>query len=76
MPFTPVPFPSSKNIASVEHDPDSQVLVVTYSRGHAYRYFPVTVDMADGFGQALSASDYLREFIVGQAVEEKVSDPT
>lgn len=76
MPFTPVPFPASKRISQIDYDPDTQVLRVTYPRGHVYHYSPVTGDMANGFGQTLSASEYLSTAIIGQTIEEKVSDPT
>jgi len=75
MAFVDVPFPASKRVTRVEHDLDAQILRVTYPRGHVYHYMPVTGDMADGFGQALSASEYLNTAIIGQTAEEKVSNP-
>ena len=72
MAMEPIPFPASSNIKGVEYDPDTQTMVVQYSRGHIYRYSPVTGEQAAGLAEAKSATEYIRTFVSDEAVEVRI----
>ena len=67
MAFEDIPFVSSKNINAIIYDEDSQEMLVEFSgNGRVYRYSQVTGEMASGFSQAPSATDYLKSVIEPQ----------
>jgi hypothetical protein len=56
-----IPFAPSRNIQSIWHDPDTQNLLIRYHHGdRVYRYPGISGADAAGFGQSLSANDYLQ----------------
>lgn len=66
--------PASGNIAQVAYDADTQELFVVFKwKDATYRYSHITGDEANGFSQALSAGDYLNQFIVPQHPGERIS---
>ncbi|HXN71569.1 MAG TPA: KTSC domain-containing protein [Candidatus Acidoferrales bacterium] len=66
--------PASGNIAQVGYDADSQELIVVFKwKSATYKYSNVSGDEANGFSQALSAGDYLNQFIVPQHPGERIS---
>lgn len=69
----PISFTPSANIQSIAYDPDAQQLVVAFKSGWIYRYSDVPQDIADGFGQSLSANQYLRLFVEPMFAYERVN---
>lgn len=72
MAMQPVQFTPSGNIEAIWHDQDTQQLMVKFRSGKYYRYPGVTGDEADGFAQALSANQYLQEFIIPSHISERI----
>jgi KTSC domain len=67
MPLESIPFATSSNIESIWHDSDTQTLLIRYHhQSRVYRYPGVPGDDAQGFSQALSANEYLQQFILSQ----------
>ncbi len=63
-----IPFAPSGNIQSIWHDSDTQNLLIRYHhRDRVYRYPGISGADAAGFGQSLSANDYLQQVILGQS---------
>jgi len=78
MAVEPISFTPSANIQAITYDADTQTLLVRFHRGgRLYRYVEVTGEEAYGFGQALSANDYLQTRILpahpGEAVNENTN---
>jgi hypothetical protein len=67
-----IPISSSTNIKSVQHDPDTLQLVVTFHNGGVYSYDGVDVDKAQGFSSAESAGKYLHNNVKGQHLHSKI----
>jgi hypothetical protein len=66
--------PESGNIAQVAYDADTQSLYVMFRWQNAtYKYTGIDGDTANGFGQALSATDYLKQSILPISVGERIS---
>jgi len=72
MALVPIPFTPSRNIAAIEYDADEQLLIVSFHSGAVYHYLGVPGDVADGFGQALSSSQYLSLYVTNQFIYEKI----
>jgi hypothetical protein len=67
MAFENVEFTASRNINAVIYDADTQEMLIEYKgSGKVYKYSGVTGDMASGFSQAPSSTDYLRSVIEPQ----------
>jgi hypothetical protein len=66
--------PASGNIISIAYDADSQSLYVQFKYQNAmYKYTGIDGDTANGFGQALSATDYLKSAILPISVGERIA---
>jgi len=73
MALEPVPHTPSRNISAVLYDPEERKLVVWFAKnGRAYQYADVPEDVALGFGQALSATEYLQTFIEGSFLANRI----
>ena len=68
----PISFTPSRNIAGIAYDGESQTMLVSFRSGAIYRYLDVPEDVALGFSQSLSASDYLKLFVTNQFVYERI----
>ena len=67
MAFIDISIPESANIQSVQHDPDTQTLRVTFKKnGAVYDYAGVDENKANGFSTAESAGRYLQTYVKGQ----------
>lgn len=67
MAFIDISIPESANIQSVQHDPDTQTLRVTFKKnGAVYEYAGVDENKANGFSTAESAGRYLDSNVKNQ----------
>jgi hypothetical protein len=64
--------PASGNIVSIAYDADSQSLFVQF-KSATYVYHGIDGDTANGFSQALSATDYLKSAIMPISVGERIA---
>jgi len=66
--------PPSGNIVAISYDPDTQTLLVQFRYQDAvYRYTGIDENTADGFSQALSATDYLKSAILPLSPGERIA---
>ena len=72
MAFRDIPIATSTNIKSVQHDADTQQLVVSFFSGGTYSYEGVSAEKADGFSTADSAGKYLHANVKGQHLHSKI----
>lgn len=63
MALHPAAFPASRNIAEIAWDDESESLYIRYLSGATYRYDKVPEQVVHGFSTALSATQYLRQYI-------------
>ena len=69
-----IPFPPSRNIQSISYDLDTQTLLIRYHhQDRTYKYSGVTGEDVAGFSAAISANDYLQEFILSRYRGERIN---
>lgn len=72
MPVQIVPHTPSRNIAMIMWETETMTLTVAFQKGGTYQYYQVPEDVVMGFERSLSATSYLKTYIVGQYVENRI----
>lgn len=67
-----IPHPPSSNIAQIVWDDETLELFISFQKGAIYRYDQVPESVANGFSQAISATDYLRGYIESEYIPVRV----